>query len=175
MNEKLLIGLESKNTSINHIPLGIKKIVEWGMNSNNGMNLDYGAGKYYKSIEYLRNYGIINLPYDPGHYDFCHNKEVLKICKYIGGAKTGTMLNVLNVIPMKEERLESVFHFLEHLHREARAIIGVYEKNKDGKLEETKCGWQNNQPLEFYRDEIHENFPRVKIEEKEKFLILSFI
>jgi len=73
----------------------------------------------------------------------------------------------------KEERLEAVHNMMMHIQKDACALIGVYEKNKDGKQEYTGRGWQNNQPIEFYQQEINENLTNIKIVQKEKFLILS--
>ena len=54
------------------------------------------------------------------------------------------------------------------------AIIGVYKKDKTGLQEFTGRGWQNNQPLSFYEDEIRQNFSNLIIHKKEQFLIISF-
>jgi hypothetical protein len=62
----------------------------------------------------------------------------------------------------------------KHMHRSAVAIIGVYEKRKDGNQEYTGMGWQNNQPLTFYENELHKHFSHVKIYKKEGFLVVSF-
>jgi hypothetical protein len=167
-------GLESKNTSLNQIPTGIKRLVDWGMGRVGGINLDYGGGKYEKSTIYLAKQGIRNLIYDPGHYNEKHCKDILDSCSLNGGADSATMLNVLNVIPTKEERLEAISNMLKHMHRNAKAIVGVYEKRKDGAQEYSGRGWQNNQPLSFYEEEIRQNFPNVKIYKKESFLVLSF-
>jgi hypothetical protein len=151
-------GIESKNTSRNQIPSGIKRLVDWKLCKPGGINLDYGGGKYEKSTIYLAKHGIRNLIYDPGHYDDKYNKDILESCLLNGGANSATMLNVLNIIPTQEERISAVENMFKHMHRSAVAIIGVYEKRKDGNQEYTGMGWQNNQPLTFYENELHKHF-----------------
>lgn len=168
-----MTGLESKKTSLNQIPSGIKRLVEWEINEGGRINLDYGGGAYEKSTHYLMMHGIINLIYDPNQPEY-KNKENLKICLLNGGANSATLLNVLNVIPTREERVEALYNMFSHMRMGSKAIIGVFEKNRDGILERTSKGWQLNQPLSFYKEEIEDCFKKIKIYKKEKFLIASF-
>ena len=166
-------GKDSKNTSMNQLPAGIKKFIEFNVGVRGGINLDYGAGKYIKAIEYLQKYNITNLPYDPYNLDELNNHLTLMNCLKRGGADSATMLNVLNVIPTKEERVDAISRMLVYMKPGARAIIGVYVKAGNAKLEKTIKGWQTNQPLSFYKEEIKEAFQNINIITKDKYLIIT--
>lgn len=168
-----MFGFESKNTSINQLPAGIKKLVEWKYVKEGETNLDVGGGRFTKGTEYLEKRGIRNLVFDPPHFGDAHSELMLLECKEIGGAHSATILNVLNVIPSKEERIELVEKTIKHVKFGGRIIITVYSKNKDGILEKTTKGWQNNKLLKFYKDEIQDNFPDVNVVIHSKFIIIE--
>jgi len=168
-----MTGKESKGTSLNQLPAGIKKLISFNIGVKDGINLDYGAGKYVKATKFLYIHNITNIPYDPYNLSELNNHLALIICIKRGGADSATMLNVLNVIPTKEERIEAINRMLIHMKPEAKAIIGVYAKSGKGILERTIKGWQNNKTISFYKEEIEEAFPNINIIKKEKYLIIT--
>jgi hypothetical protein len=163
-----MLTIGSASTSIRHVPAGFKKLVEIGSK----INLDWGGGKYDDGTKYLNSWGIINLIYDPYNRSKDHNKEMLNFCTAIGGADSGTLLNVLCVIPDQDERLAAVEKLFIYLKPSAKVILGVWPGNKSMKLKLTSKGWQMNQPLCFYQKEILEAFSWMQAEYVDKFLIL---
>lgn len=152
-----MTGSESVNTCLNQVSYGLKKLVSLGLNGPGGINLDWGGGKYDKGTEYLKQYKIINVVYDlPPNRTEYENEFALQYITKCGGAESGTLLNVLNVIPTKEERLQTVSDVLSHLRDGAKLLITVYTGDGSGILRSTTKGWQMNQPLSFYQQELEE-------------------
>lgn len=141
----------SPKTSRNQIAAGFKKIDWTGVT----YNFDFGGGKYDKATDWLENeHTIINLVFDPYNRSYSFNSTVLV---YADKAETTTLFNVLNIISVKQERI----NILKKLKRKKtkRIFITVYEKNKTGKGEETRDGWQNNMRLKDYLPEVQEIYP----------------
>lgn len=95
--------VESAATSIRQVASGLKKLVV-GIAVKDDVNLDYGGGRYDDGTEYLAQYGITNLVYDPFNCSESHNQNVLNILNN-KKADTATCLNVLNAIQDKKESM----------------------------------------------------------------------
>jgi hypothetical protein len=159
-------GANSARTSISQVAAGLKKIKELGVAKDGDTNLDWGGGKYDKGTEYLKKQCIINLVYDPFNRSPEHNASVLKT-----KADSGTLLNVLNVIPEKDERIDTIKQMMKYIKNDGKILVGIYNKNNSKKLEHTGSGWQNNQPLTFYKDELEE--AGYKISKKGGYLVVE--
>ena len=140
----------SANTSINStkVPALFRKI-RWIAGTR---NLDWGGGKYDTATEYLKQYGVQNVIYDPFNRSDEENHAALA-----GTYDTVTLSNVLNVIAERDVRIEAVQGALDHLKPGGRLYISVYEGNHSGVGRRTKpdC-WQCNRPLTDYAIEIGE-------------------
>lgn len=164
-------GADSAKTSRNQVAAGLKKIVEFGLVSRGDINLDWGGGKYDKGTEWLKTQGIINLVYDPYNRSSEHNLNVIKELQ-IRKADCTTLLNVLNVIPQEEERIDTIKKVLKHVRPGGYLLIAVYAGDGSGETIKTSDGWQNNQKPDFYKQEIEENLGYA-VEKKQRYLILS--
>jgi hypothetical protein len=148
---------ESANTSLNQVSSGLK-ILKKITNAETGhVNIDIGGGKYNRGTEYLRQQGIENLVYDPFNRTSAHN-EAVRLYADMNRANSITILNVLNTIPDKSERMAIIDQALTWVDFGGIILISIYEKNKDGILDRTSKGFQNNQPTQFYADEISAEF-----------------
>lgn len=152
--------ITSKNTSINSkkVPAIFKKI-EW-INHGETINVDIGGGKYDTAVEYLKQFGIKNIIFDP--YNRSMGENIKTICDVVMyGAESATISNVLNVIPQRGKRID----LLKKAKRWANVVfISVYEGDKSGVGRKTKkdC-WQENRKLKEYFDEVGEVFEEYTI------------
>ena len=152
--------ISSKNTSINskRVPAIFKKI-DW-INHGGKINVDIGGGKYNTAVEYLKQFDVTNIIFDP--YNRSTEENIKAICDVvIYGAESATISNVLNVIPRKDKRIA----LLKTAKRWANIVfISVYEGDKSGIGKETKkdC-WQENRKLREYFDEVGEVFEEYTI------------
>ena len=150
----------SANTSINSSKLpAVFKMVDFepGM-----INLDVGGGKFDNVAEYLSDFDVTNLVYDPYNRSDSHNREVLKQVKEHVGADSVTCSNVLNVIKEPEARLAVIRNCYKFLKPGHDAFFTVYEGNGSGEEKPTKSGYQLNRKTAEYVDEIKQVFPTVK-------------
>lgn len=123
------------------------------------VNLDYGGGKFDNVAEYLTQYDVINLVYDPYNRTAEHNKEVIGLIREHGGADTATCSNVLNVIKEPEVRL-NVLQNIKKLVRPGGTIyITVYEGKGNAAEGPTKSGYQLNRKTADYMEEVQQIFP----------------
>lgn len=159
----------SPNTSRNHIPSGLRFIVENYYCRAGETNLDIGAGRYDKGTEYLSRHGITNLPYDPYNRSAAHNYNILGKAKH-SIISCATVLNVLNVIPEKETRLSVVQLALSY---SGFIVIGVYARDRTGVPTETRDGWQMNARIGFYKNEIDTYFENIHSYVTKNFLIVK--
>lgn len=144
---------------------------EAGFLEHGSINFDVGGGRFNRASEFLSEvYGVKNFVYDPYNRPYYWNEAILSFLKN-HHADTATLFNVLNVIPDKEERIDAIQLALSRT--KTGLFITVYEKNKDGKLEYTRDGWQMNQPLSFYEEEIRKAFESVSVECVEGLLVLK--
>lgn len=147
----------SENTSINSGKLpAIFNMVHFEPGT---INIDYGGGKFDNVADYLTQYDVINLVYDPYNRSKEHNKEVLRTCKAAGGADTATCSNVLNVIKEPEVRKNVLENIKKIVKPTGTVYITVYEGSGKGNEGPTKSGYQLNRKTADYLQEIQEVFP----------------
>lgn len=152
------IGQEftSANTSINSSKLpAVFNMVNFEPGT---INLDYGGGKFDNVADYLSQYDVINLVYDPYNRTSDHNKKVLSLVRENGGADTVTCSNVLNVIKEPEVRLNVISNIKKVLKSGGTAYFTVYIGDKSGEGKVTKSGYQLNRDTKDYIPEIEEIF-----------------
>lgn len=142
----------SAKTSRPIVPAGAKKI-NWQPGT---VNLDIGGGKYELLTKWLAERGVTNLVYDEFNRSKEHNQSVLR--KVTGQkADTGSIFNVLNVIPSREEALAVLQVARDYV---AGAIfISVYEGDRSGVGKETRDGYQHNRVLADYLPLVRSVFP----------------
>lgn len=160
------IGQEftSKNTSINSTKLpAIFKMINLEPGT---VNLDYGGGRFDNVADYLTQYDVINLVYDPFNRSNEHNKEVIRLIREHGGADTATLSNVLNVIKEPEVRLNVLQNISNLVKPDGTLYITVYEGNGSGEEGPTKAGYQLNRKTRDYLEEIQEVFPEAFVKGK---------
>lgn len=153
------IGQEftSENTSINSSKLpAIFRLVNFEPGTT---NLDFGGGKFDNAADYLSQYDVINLVYDPYNRSAAHNAEVIRLIREAGGADTATCSNVLNVIKEPEVRNNVLQNIKKLVKPGGEVYITVYEGTGDGDEGPTKAGYQLNRKTADYVDEIREVFP----------------
>lgn len=156
------IGQEftSENTSINSKKLpAIFNMVTFNPGT---VNLDYGGGRFDNVAEYLKQYDVINLVYDPYNRSTEHNKEVISLIRQHGGADTATCSNVLNVIKEPEVRLNVLKNISKLVKTGGTVYITVYEGKGNNAEGPTKSGYQLNRKTADYLEEIQEVFPECK-------------
>ena len=150
----------SENTSINakKLPALFNKI-----SFNPGtINVDYGGGRFDNVAEYLTQYDVINLVYDPFNRTSEHNKAVIDTIREAGGADSATLANVLNVIKEPEVRLDVLRKMKKMLKPNAPVYIQIYEGNGSGEGSPTSSGYQTNKKAKDFEDEIKQYFPDAK-------------
>lgn len=123
------------------------------------INLDMGGGKFDNVADYLSEYDVINLVYDPYNRTKAHNREVVKTIRNAGGADTATCSNVLNVIKEPEARLAVLKNVSKLTKSGAPVYITVYEGRGDRKEGPTKSGYQLNRKTADYLEEVQQVFP----------------
>lgn len=149
------IGQE--NTSINSGKLpAVFNMVSFEPGS---VNIDYGGGRFDNVADYLSQYDVINLVYDPYNRTQEHNKEVIKTVRAHGGADTATCSNVLNVIKEPEVRLNVLKNIKKLVKPTGTVYITVYEGSGKGDSKPTKSGYQLNKKTADYLEEIQQVFP----------------
>ncbi len=147
----------SAKTSINSTKLpAIFKMVSFEPDT---INLDMGGGKFDNATEYLSEYNVTNLIYDPYNRSKAHNSKVVKTLKSAGGADTATCSNVLNVIKEPEARIGVLENMSKLVKPGGDIYITVYEGRGDSNEGRTKSGYQLNRKTADYLDEIQEVFP----------------
>jgi hypothetical protein len=149
----------SEKTSLNQVAAAFKKI-DWRAYS---VNLDLGGGKYDLAAGYLIQYNVTNLVYDPYNRTKEHNTRVLVTTALHGGADTVTCNNVLNVIAEKEVRLQVIQQAYDNVKDGGTVYFSVYEGDRSGVGKVTNKGYQMQQPLRWYLDEVKEMFPDAQI------------
>lgn len=147
----------SENTSINSGKLpAVFNMVKFQPGT---INLDFGGGRFDNVAEYLTQYDVVNLVYDPYNRSKEHNKEVIKTIRDAGGADTATCSNVLNVIKEPEARLNVLENIKKLVKPGGHVYITVYEGSGKGNEGPTKSGYQLNRKTAEYMDEIQQIFP----------------
>lgn len=147
----------SENTSINSSKLpAIFKMVTFQPGT---INIDYGGGRFDNVADYLTQFDVINLVYDPYNRTPEHNKDVIRTVRKAGGADTATCSNVLNVIKEPEVRQNVLQNIKKLVKPNGTVYITVYEGSGKGNEGPTKSGYQLNKKTEGYLDEIKQVFP----------------
>ena len=156
------IGQEftSENTSINSkkVP-AVFKMVHFEPGT---VNCDFGGGKFNTAAEYLEQYDVVNLVYNPYNRSSEHNREVIRLIREHGGADTATCSNVLNVIKEPEVRLNVLKNISKLVKAGGTIYITVYEGKGNNEGTPTKSGYQLNRKTADYLEEIQEVFPECK-------------
>ena len=147
----------SENTSINSKKLpAIFRMVSFEPGT---INLDMGGGKFDNVADYLSEYDVTNLVYDPYNRTKEHNREVVKTIRQAGGADTATCSNVLNVIKEPEARRNVLVNMSKLVKPGGEIYITVYEGSGKGNEGPTKSGYQLNRKTADYLEEIKDIFP----------------
>lgn len=123
------------------------------------INLDMGGGKFDNVADYLSEYDVTNLVYDPYNRTKEHNREVVKTIRQVGGADTATCSNVLNVIKEPEARRNVLVNMSKLVKPGGEIYITVYEGSGKGNEGPTKSRYQLNRKTADYLHEIQEVFP----------------
>jgi hypothetical protein len=158
----------SAATSLNQVPSLIKMINDEGELKPGTLLLDFGAGKFSKTREYVEGtsdtsyhaYDPYNLPEDVNNASLERKYDVIMLS------------NVLNVVKEKDAR-KDILNLCRLLMKPgARLYIRTYQAPKSDLYQEdpepgqpTKNGtcWQMCQPLSFYMEEIQEVLPNITI------------
>lgn len=147
----------SENTSINSSKLpAIFKMISLEPGT---INIDYGGGRFDNVADYLTQFDVINLVYDPYNRTPEHNREVIRTVKDAGGADTATCSNVLNVIKEPEVRMNVLQNIRKLVKPSGTVYITVYEGTGKGDEGPTKSGYQLNRKTADYLEEIQQVFP----------------
>lgn len=156
---------DSSVTSINSakLPTIFSLVQKLGGFKQGSLNLDYGGGRWNNAAQYLKDYDVLNLVYDPFNRSKEHNKDVLDFVKKNGGADTVTCSNVLNVIKEPENRL-SVIKNCDRLVKSGGTVyFTVYEGSGsgEGKANDKRKSYQTNMKTEDYQEELEQVFGSV--------------
>lgn len=156
---------DSSVTSINSakLPTIFGLVQKLGGFKPGTMNCDYGGGRFDNVAQYLKDYDVLNLVYDPFNRSKAHNKDVLDFVKKNGGADTVTCSNVLNVIKEPENRL-SVIKNCDRLVKSGGTVyFTVYEGSGsgEGKANDKRKSYQTNMRTEDYQEELEQVFGSV--------------
>jgi hypothetical protein len=157
----------SRKTSCNRVPVGIKALVEYLTTT---CNLDYGGGRYDTATNWLKERGIENHVYDPFNRTPEHNAAALNH-KFT----SVTLLNVLNTIESREERIAAIRDAYERVERGGIFVVQIYEGNKSGVGAVTKSKtYQHNHKLNDYKSEISEaiGMPFICLENKQHHILV---
>lgn len=156
---------DSSVTSINSakLPTIFGLVQKLGGFKQGTLNLDYGGGRFDNAAQYLKDYDVLNLVYDPFNRSKEHNKDVIDFVRNNGGADTVTCSNVLNVIKEPENRL-SVIKNCDRLVKSGGTVyFTVYEGSGsgEGKANDKRKSYQTNMRTEDYQEELEQVFGSV--------------
>lgn len=156
---------DSSVTSINSakLPTIFSLVQKLGGFKQGSLNLDYGGGRWNNAAQYLKDYDVLNLVYDPFNRSKEHNKDVIDFVKKNGGADTVTCSNVLNVIKEPENRL-SVIKNCDRLVKSGGTVyFTVYEGSGsgEGKADDKRKSYQTNMKTKDYQEELEQVFGSV--------------
>ena len=112
-------------TSMKQVAYGLKYLINSGISKEGDINLDYGGGRYELGTEYMKENGVTNLVYDL--YSRSKDHNMIVIDKLLDKeADTVTLLNVLNTINNKTERLFVIKDAYDYLKVGGYMLITVY-------------------------------------------------
>lgn len=156
---------DSSVTSINSakLPTIFSLVQKLGGFKQGTTNLDYGGGRFDNVAQYLKDYDVLNLVYDPFNRSKAHNKDVLDFIKKNGGADTVTCSNVLNVIKEPENRLSVIKNCDRLVKSDGTVYFTVYEGSGsgEGKANDKRKSYQTNMKTEDYQEELEQVFGSV--------------
>ena len=156
---------DSSVTSINSakLPTIFSLVQKLGGFKQGSLNLDYGGGRFDNVAQYLKDYDVLNLVYDPFNRSKAHNKDVLDFIKKNGGADTVTCSNVLNVIKEPENRLSVIKNCDRLVKSDGTVYFTVYEGSGsgEGKANDKRKSYQTNMKTEDYQEELEQVFGSV--------------
>lgn len=142
----------SAKTSRPIIPAAAK-VINWMPNTT---NFDMGGGKYENLTNFLKTKGVKNFVYDQFNRTQVHNTAILAR----GTTDTGSLFNVLNVIPETDEMLDALQ--LLKMMVNGEIYISVYEGDGSGQGKQTRDGFQHNKKLAYYLPIVQQVFPDAK-------------
>ena len=156
---------DSSVTSINSakLPTIFGLVQKLGGFKKGTLNLDYGGGRFNNAAQYLKDFDVLNLVYDPFNRSKEHNKDVIDFVRKNGGADTVTCSNVLNVIKEPENRLTVIKNCDRVLKNGGTAYFTVYEGSGsgEGKANDKRKSYQTNMKTEQYQEELEKVFKNV--------------
>lgn len=156
---------DSSVTSINSakLPTIFGLVQKLGGFKKGTMNLDYGGGRFDNAAQYLKDYDVLNLVYDPFNRTKEHNKDVIEFVRNNGGADTVTCSNVLNVIKEPENRLSVIKNCDRIVKPGGTVYFTVYEGSGsgEGKANDKRKSYQTNMRTEDYQEELEQVFNSV--------------
>ena len=148
----------SKDTSRPQVPELFGVISDLGLWHRGTVNLDLGGGRYDKGTKYLSRRGVTNLILDPGNRPADYTLWVLDEIE-AHGCDTVTCCNLLNVLPLPEDRAAVVRTAWDALPDGAPAYFSVYAGGKRGwRVKNGKRSWQEGRKLVTYMPEISPPF-----------------
>jgi hypothetical protein len=171
--DTLLQPADSRATSTNILPRGLRELSELGIGVQGGVNLDVGGGRFDTGTRALQEQGIENLVWDPYWKSQEHNDSVLARVGAQGGADSATLLNVLNVIENPAERAQAVQRAYGALRPGGKLLVQVYEGNKSGVGGPTPKGWQENRGIGSYRTEVEAAAPGATVTRRGRYLVVE--
>jgi len=147
--------MNTGDTSRNVVPTLFKLVKNrFGWNKNDKI-LDYGAGKFKKMENALRNEGIeYYCRYDK--YNKKENPDSLKSLLRIE-FDVVVLSNVLNTIPTLAEQVRCITNAKMVLGKIGTVYATVYEGDNSGRYEITRDGFQHNLPTSAYMP-LFENY-----------------
>lgn len=146
-------SITSAKTSLKQVAAPFKKI-KWEQGTK---NIDIGGGRFNLASEFMKQLGAENHVYDPFNRSKEHNEMVAQQAPY----DTGTMFNVLNVIPEEPAQIKALENFKKFVKPGGKVYISVWVGDKTGEGKETKSGYQHNKKLNDYLPLIQKVFPNV--------------
>ena len=151
-------AISSANTSINskRLPAVFSK-VDFQPGT---INLDIGGGKFDNVAEHLALQDVANYVMDPYNRTEEHNNRIFELIRYMGGADTITISNVLNVIAEEPVRAVVLHTAYDLLSISGTLYITIYKAPKTGI---TKAGYQLGRDLREYLEEVREIFPNAVV------------
>ena len=157
---------DSAVTSINSskLPTIFSLVQKLGGFKPGTVNADVGGGRFDNAAQYLKDYDVLNLVWDPFNRTKEHNKDVIDFIKKNGGSNTVTCSNVLNVIKEPENRLAVIKNCDRLVKKGGTVYFTVYEGSGsgEGKADDKRKSYQTNMKTADYQSELEKVFKDVK-------------
>lgn len=150
--------ITSAKTSLHQLPALHRKVSNL-QDLQSAWVLDYGAGRYDKGVQFLRDQGAEAWAYDPYNRPSTENREAIDRLRH-GVIDIALCANVLNVINCPHARLNVITDMA--LAKQA-AYFSVHEGDKSSIERQTNRGYQRNMRVQHYLPEILSVFDHAKI------------